>query len=288
MLPNLIVIGAMKCGTTSLHHHLDQHPEIAMSTVKEPDFFMDDEHLQGRDAYERLFADAPVRGEASAVYTTYPLAMGIPKRIRSLIPEAKLIYLVGDPIKRIAAHWVESYFGQADLNPAAVYAGKAGRPLREGLEEYDDPYNFYVSRSRYATQLEQYLEVFQASQILVLDQSELRDRPVATLQEAFSFLGVDAGFESPVFTQRLNVGAGRRRRMRAYSAVRQRAMAVGLERVPAGIRRPLGRRLGRVFSRPVERPQLDTSTLPGLTALLKGEADRLRELTGKPFSDWSV
>ena len=288
MLPNLIVIGAMKCGTTSLHHYLDQHPEIAMSTVKEPDFFLEDHDREQRDWYEGLFADALVRGESSIRYSSFPLNDGVPERIRSLIPDARLIYIVGDPLKRITAHWVESYYGQADRNPHAIYAQRAGRPLLEGLEDYDDPYNFYVARSRYATQIERYLEAFPASQILVLDQSDLMERRVETLQEAFRFLGVDDTFESRVFMEKQNVGVNRRRRLGAYSHVRRHVMAVGVERLPVRVRRPVGRGLARVFSRPVRRPHLDATTLPGLTALLREETDRLRELTGKPFASWSV
>ena len=104
----------------------------------------------------------------------------------------------------------------------------------------------------------------------------------------FAFLGVDDTFESEAFTRQHNVGVGRRRRLKTYSLVRRRAMALGLERVPERFRRPIGQRLGRAFSRQVERPHLDTETLPGLTELLREEASRLRDLTGKPFAGWSV
>jgi hypothetical protein len=289
LLPNLLIIGAMKCGTTSLHRYLDQHPEIAMSTEKEPLVFKDDDFLDRLEWYSSLFTEAPVRGEATTGYTAYPLAPGVPERIHSLIPDVKMIYLVGDPLKRIEAHWVWSYHTQEDLHPQAIHAKKvAGRPLLEGLQDFDDPYNFYVARSRYATQLEQYLEFFPAAQILVLDQSDLRARTTETLREAFAFLGVDDTFESEAFTRRHNVGVDRRRRVTGYSKIRRRAMAFGLERVPERFRRPIGRRVGRIFSRQVERPQLDTETLPGLTELLREEANRLRELTGKPFASWSV
>ena len=288
LLPNLITIGAMKCGTTSLHHYLDQHPEISMSREKEPVFFTRDDFMSRLEWYSGLFGDAPVRGESSTGYSVHPLNPGVPERMRGLIPDVKLIYVVGDPLKRIVAQWVESYYTQEDLHPEATYARTVGRPLLEGLRDWEDPYNYYVSKSRYATQLEQYLEHFPAAQILVLDQCDLSDRPGETLREVFAFAGVEEGFESEAFASRHNVGVNRRRRMTTYSLIRRRAMALGVGRVPERVRRPLGQRLGRLFSRPVERPQLDTETLPGLTALLREEANRLRELTGKPFAGWSV
>jgi hypothetical protein len=288
LLPNLITIGAMKCGTTSLHRYLDQHPEISMSTQKEPGFFKEDDFLDRLDWYSSLFTEALVRGESSTGYTAYPLSPGVPERIHSLIPDVKLIYLVGDPLKRIVANWVESYYTQEDLHPQAIYAQKAGRPLLEGLQDWDDPYNYYVAKSRYATQLEQYLKVFPASQILVLDQSDLGERTTETLREVFAFAGVDDTFESEAFTSQHNVGVGRRRRLTTYSKIRRRAMALGLDRVPERFRRPIGQRIGRTLSRQVERPKLDTGTLPGLTELLREEANRLRELTGKQFAGWSV
>jgi Sulfotransferase domain len=286
-MPEFFVIGAMKCGTTSLHGYLDEHPEIGMSRVKEPDFFVQDQPERA-DWYESLFPDAPVRGESSIRYSSFPLIDGVPERIRAAAPDAKLVYVVGDPLRRIVAHWVESYYGEADREPQAIHARRAGRPLMEGLADYDDPYNFYVSRSRYATQVERYLEAFSPERLLVIDQDDLGARPLETMRELFRFLEVDDSFESPAFGERVNVGDGRRRRSGGYSAMRRRLMALGLDRVPERYRRPVGRRLGRVFSKPVERPRLDASTLPGLTALLKDEADRLRAITGKRFAGWSV
>src|SRR3712207_3189656 len=88
-LPNLIVIGAMKCGTTSLHRYLDLHPEVAMSTAKELSFFSRPERYDGLgvDWYKGFFdPTAAIRGESSPEYSHGPPA-GVPARIRTLVPD---------------------------------------------------------------------------------------------------------------------------------------------------------------------------------------------------------
>ena len=110
-LPNLIVIGAQKCGTSGLHYYLGLHPEISISNPKELNFFIAERNWpRGLDWYRAQFdATAPVRVEASPNYTAYPQHKGVPERMAEVVPDARLIYIVRDPIERIAAHWVHNY-----------------------------------------------------------------------------------------------------------------------------------------------------------------------------------
>src|SRR5213078_3047078 len=110
-LPNLVVIGAQKCGTSGLHYYLSLHPEVSMSRPKELNYFIEERNWpRGVDWYRRHFDPrARVRGESSPNYTAYPQHEGVPKRMHSLLPDARLIYLVRDPLERIAAHWVHNY-----------------------------------------------------------------------------------------------------------------------------------------------------------------------------------
>lgn len=104
-LPNLIVIGAHKGGTTSLHHYLRQHPQIFMSSLKELDFFVDEFNWpKGIDWYRKQFSSvAPIRGESSPSYTHFPKLKGVPERIHHLIPDAKLICirLLADDVEEL-------------------------------------------------------------------------------------------------------------------------------------------------------------------------------------------
>jgi sulfotransferase family protein len=287
-LPNLLIIGAMKCGTTSLHHYLDLHPEISMSDPKEVRFFDDPAWEERIDWYRDHFdPDAPVRGEASVYYSAYPWIPDVPQRIHSLVPDARLIYMVGDPIKRLSAQWAEWCEIEADQSTAML--GKwARKPFDQVLSDFDDPGHPVVCPSRYATQLEQYLALFPPEQVLVVDQHDLKHNRLATLVRIFQFLQVDDSFVSPEFTSELNTHGEKRRAFATYSAVRKGLLRAGAKYLPEAVRRPLGAGLRSRFSRPLVRPEVDESLLPGLKRALKDETDRLRALTGMEFPHWSV
>lgn len=187
-LPNLVIIGAVKCGTTSLHVYLARHPQIHMSAVKELDFFLAGgwgHWERGVDWYARHF-DAPghlVYGEASPRYTTWPLFEGVAERMASVIPAARLIYLVRDPIERMVSDWA-----------MGVGSGHEKRPLEEALRDRDT--HHYLSRSSYHLQLGRFRAHYRREQILVVDADELRHARRKTLREVFRFLGVDEGHAS--------------------------------------------------------------------------------------------
>jgi hypothetical protein len=266
MLPNLIIIGAGKAGTTALHHYLGLHPEIFMSRQKELQLFQRDDWRERLSWYEGQFpVDAPVRGEGSPVYTLYPFCPHVPERMSQLVPEAKLIYLVRDPVERFIAHYVEHYS-----------LGFERRPFEQVAADLR-PENQVLAGSRYATQLEQYLEAFPTTQMLVVDQEGLRTRRRETLTEVFGFLGVDPGFWSPQFEELHN----ERKRVR-YNDFARWLYRRGLFE-PA--RRLLPR---RVLGPSIKRPVLEGNLRAGVIADLVGEAARFRKLTGLPFESWSV
>jgi sulfotransferase family protein len=198
MLPNLIVIGAQKCGTTSLHQYLRLHPEISMSQPKELDFFVQEHNWRrGLAWYERHFdREAAIRGESSPSYTNYPEYRGVPERMAQLVPDSKLIYLVGDPLKRIVSHYIHHY---------------AAGGTRLGIdEELGDPDgSVYVAHSLYFTQLSRYLRVFPESSMLVIAQEDLLNDRLTTLRRVFRFLGVSDSFSSPGFDRLHHPSAGK-------------------------------------------------------------------------------
>ncbi len=111
-----------------------------------------------------------VRGEATPSYTHYPFLTDVPRRIHSVIPETKLIYVVRDPIERIVAHWAQT---QEDGDRTS---------LEEALADYDRPDHPIVCASKYATQIERFLGVFLSpEQILVLDMHQLSASRLETI-----------------------------------------------------------------------------------------------------------
>ena len=179
-LPTFLVIGAMKCGTTSLYRYLADHPEIGMSPRKEIEFFSDDANwARGGDWYREHFQDfagALAVGECSTGYTKFPAYPDAPARIAELLPNAKLVYLVRDPVARIRSHYEHS-----------VLAGRERLPIELAVLENPE----YLDISRYATQLRRYLEHFDASQILVMDSATLRHDRRAAIANIYEFLDVD-------------------------------------------------------------------------------------------------
>jgi hypothetical protein len=274
LLPNLLIIGAAKCGTTSLHEYLAVHPEISMSASKELKLFDRGDWRERIDWYNRQFPeDLPVRGESSPSYSMFPFLPAVAERVRELIPEAKLIYLVGDPVERAIRHYVEY-----------VALFREDRPIDVALSGFEDPANPYLCTSRYAFQLDRFLECFGSERILVLDQVDLLERRRAVLREVFRFLQVDVDFSSPNFNELHNTEREKRR----YGSVGIWLIKRGiLMRRRRSFRRgPLIAPLHRLLSRPIDR-SLSASVREGLVEHLQPEVDRLRELTGGKFARWA-
>jgi len=285
LLPNFFVIGAGQSGTTSLHRYLYLHPQIHVPVLKEPNFFCRAEdgpwpfgRIGERSEYEQLFsADEPMRGDCSPSYSQHPLRGGVPERIAELIPDARHVYLVRDPIERILAHYVHDVSSVGET-----------RPLPDALGELDDPENPYIVGSSYATQLRRYRECFPSERILVVDSADLRARRREALSGIFAFLGVDPDFESRGFEEELNVGSYKRAHSPHYSRLRDSAVGDAWRRLPAGFRKPFSG-LARSAAAPrVERPKLGSDLEAALAERLAPEAARLRELTGQRFESWSV
>jgi hypothetical protein len=198
-LPTFIVIGAMKAGTTSLYHYLRNHDQIFKAKIKELDFFAEKGNLhRGMDWYRNQFSDAGdalARGEASTLYSKYPEHDGVPARIAAALPDVRLIYVVRDPIVRLRSHYEHR-----------VKTGAETAPPETAL--FDNP--IYLDTSRYGMQLEQYLDHFPREQVLVVTSEGLKAQRRATVQQVYSFLGVDPGQVPDVLDQEFYRTAQRR------------------------------------------------------------------------------
>ncbi len=276
MLPNLIVIGAKKAGTTSLYAYLNVHPDISMSREKELDFFVAERNWsRGLPWYRRQFnGDAPVRGEASPYYTALPQHRGVPQRMASVIPDARLVYLVRDPIERLISHY---HMG--------VATGRERRSLPDAIADLSE--SWYVAQGRYWMQLEPYLSHFPPERVLVLDQHELAHSRAAALRRVFAFLGVDADFVSNEFDEVHFTAMTRRRRRPVAKPALALSRALGDERSHK-VRRRVPGPVRAVLTAPLERPGLDPELRARLKQLYAPDAARLREHTGLPLDSWSV
>ena len=205
-LPDFLVIGAQKAGTTALYAYLLKHPAIVGPSWKEVSFF-DRHYARGEAWYRGNFpttlrrAEArrragvePIAGEASPSYLFHPSA---PERVAKLVPKARLIALVRNPVDRALSHYHhEVALGRESLPFEDALAQEEER-MRGELERMRDPRYFshawwnypYASRGLYADQLERWLAVFPREQLLVVPSEDLLDRPAETYARVLEFVG---------------------------------------------------------------------------------------------------
>jgi hypothetical protein len=268
LLPTFLIIGAAKSGTTSLHAYLAEHPEIAMTREKEPMCFEPRDWQERIREYDQLFTrDAAVRGESSTAYSAYPWAPEIPDRVHSVVPDAKLVYVVREPIERMLSHYAQNQWDR-----------KRVRPFEELMDDLEHPMNMPVWCSRYATQYERWAERFGTERMLVLDQRDLAQRREPVLRRVFEFLEVDPAFTSPNWDARHNEATDHRVPTRLGERLGPRRPTVE-RRLPV---------LRSFLMRPVPKPRLTDEQRRRVVALLKPEAQRLRNLTGLALEGWSV
>jgi Sulfotransferase domain len=197
-LPDFLILGAQKAGTTALYSYLRRHPEITGPAFKEVSFF-DRHYAHGERWYRAHF---PIRrtgivGEASPSYLFHPLA---PERVGAMLPEARLIAILRNPVDRAFSHYQhEVAFGREPLSFEDAVAREDERMAGELERMLADPGYFsyawwnytYLARGRYAEQLERWLAVFPREQLRVLFTDELAEDTAATYRHVLSFLGVD-------------------------------------------------------------------------------------------------
>ncbi len=275
-LPNLVVVGGLKCGTTSLHHYLNLHPEVEMSRPKELNFFVAELNWPlGPEWYASHFnGRAPVRGESSPHYTNRPRFEGVAERMHSVLGEARLVYMVRDPIDRMLSHYLHNVGGGYD-----------DRTLTDALA---DPDSAYVTRSRYFFQLEPYLEAFGSERIEIVGREELkRDRP-ATMRRVYAFLGVDPGFSSKQFEREWETGSakgGSRFRLmdRAVRLPGLRALDRNFDRLPESLRWLVERVVHDPGSGAAPKPEVPPPLRQRLAELFRDDVARLERVAGRGF-----
>ena len=211
-LPDFLVIGAPKAGTTALHAALAAHPGLFMSPIKEPKFFLTDgpppvrgggpgdvqtyrEHVWRRTDYEALFAAAPagtLRGESTPFYLYDRAAQ---RRIGELIPHAKMIVILRDPVERAHSNW--THLWSAGLEPVSDFVRACAEEDARVAAGWA-PFWHYTRLGRYAEQLEHLFLRFPREQVFILRYRALLDTPALALDDICEFLGVHPGIVAHV------------------------------------------------------------------------------------------
>ena len=278
-LPNLIIIGGLKCGTTSIHHYLGLHPEIQMSKPKELNFFARELNWDlGLDWYASRFDKRfKVRGESSPHYTNLPRFEGVPARIKEHCPDARLLYMVRDPIKRILSHW--------------VHASGAGYETGELVPVLSNPDSSYMNRSKYWMQLQPYLELFDREQIEIITQEELQSEREETMRKAFAFAGVDESFTSEQFAREWEKSSAKQGDK--YQFMEKliklpgfRSFDRNFDRLPESMRWIVEKVVHDPEKPPAPKPKLPDDLFETVRGCFTTDVAELQKFAGREFADW--
>ncbi len=301
-LPDFLIIGSPKAGSTALHDAVAQHPGLFLSTPKEPKFFMCDErapdpaHQKGpgdahsaqewvwrRAAYERLFDGAPagaLRGESTPFYLWDKDSHA---RIRAVVPDVKMIAVVRDPVDRAYSNWVHLWCD--GLEPEKDFL-TACRQERSRIAAGYAPFWRYLETGLYGQQLAHLYGVFPREQVFVLRYRQLIDDTAEILDRICRFLGVRTGVISTI--------PGSNVKSWVPDSTVNRVLQRGV-RVGAAVGARLPPRVWRAAERPAlavlqrghhRRPPLPTEQRAQLLPYFRQDNALLSELTGIDHSDW--
>jgi sulfotransferase family protein len=301
-LPDFFLLGAPKAGTTALHAALAQHPQLYLSPVKEPKFYLCDgqrpprsrqrgpgdahsarEWVWQRSKYEALFDAAPageMRGESTPFYL-YDRAAH--RRIHADVPNAKLLVVIRDPVDRAYSNWM--HLRSDGLEPIpdfeAAWAAENSR-VSDGWA----PFWHYRRLGLYGEQLRDLTTLFAPEQVHVLRYRDLVESPVESLDAVCAFLGVSTGV----------IGGAKQANSHPYVPPSVRATVLGRAlRAGAAVGAYAPPRAWRRLSRPLlaslqrggaRRPVLDADLRLRLVEAYREDNALLGEITGRSFADW--
>jgi hypothetical protein len=241
MLPNFLIIGTAKSGTTTLARQLCKHPSIGFASAAEPNFFaFDENYSRGMAYYESFFSHCTRKmlvGEKSWRYSVGALYPKARDRIAEHLPNARLVYIVRHPLARAESLWMECLSSGAD-----VVSTDFNKAIKENI--------LFVESSKYWTQLNRYRDYFSDSRILVLFHENLSTRHRSVLDSLFSFVGIECALDSSFKELWENVSEGKSgdnallaaaRRIPGFNSFRNAAPQIAR----SGLRRVLKRKLDR-------------------------------------------
>ncbi len=301
-LPQFVIAGAPKAGTTALHAALATHPALYLSPVKEPKFYLTDgrppprgrqrgpgdahsagEWMWRREEYLRLFDGAPagtVRGESTPFYLYDRAAHA---RLASDVPGIKVIVVVRDPVDRAVSNFVHL---RADgLEPEPDFL-TAVRLEEQRIEAGWAPFWHYRGLSRYGAQLRDLYRHVPRENVFLLRYRQLVDSPRETLDRVSAFLGVVPGIAHTVAPENVKPYVPDGARYRVLARLVRAGAALGSFAHPQVWRQASRPLLAALHAGGAARPPLPVEVRREVLDPLLPDIELLEELTGEPFHDW--
>ena len=264
-----LIIGAMKCGTTSLFAYLAQHPRVAPSALKETHFFSkDDKWSKGFKWYRSLWDVNPHKHtillEASPSYTAMPRSPNAAERIATIDADFRFIYLLRDPFERI-----ESHYAHGVRQGTAPTLGK------------DEILPEWISFSKYAMQITAYYKLFPRDRVLLLDFADLKSQPEQLVKRVCRFLDIDDTYAFRGLGTAHNVS---RKDHPLYTALAQNRLACAVAKlVPRRYKQSLRNKLAGELDK---RLKLSDKQREIIRRRLADDQKQLREEYGFDTSHW--
>lgn len=269
-LPDFVILGAMKCGTSTLHDQLAVQPGVFMSDPKEPNFFSDDDvYARGLDWYRALFAAAApgdVCGESSTHYTKLPTHPHAAPRLRAALPDVRLIYLMRHPLDRLVSHYVHEW---------------TENRVRGSIDRAAERHPGLVDYGLYARQLEPYLDAYGPDRILPLFLERMNRQPQETLERVGRFLGLTGPLAWRDDLAARNVGA---ERLRKSPLRRLLTDTPGLRELRRAVVPKAWRQRVRALWQMRDRPRLSPEVEARLRDRFDADLERLGGWLGVPLS----
>ncbi len=298
-LPNFLIIGAARSGTTSLYRALNQHPQVFMSPLKEPGFFAYGGQLcdfyyhvgnsnvrvvivTDLEEYAKLFqgaTDELAIGEASTDYLYNPTGSA-PERIQHYIPDAKLIAILRNPVQTVYSHFL--YGIQLGLEPLDDFE-QALQVEDERIRNNWGPFYHYQRKGFYGRQLKPYFDRFGREQIRVYLYDEWAGDSTRTLKDVFRFLGVDDAFAPDTAAKARESGLPRSGELHRILTTHNRIRSLARQLLPQAVR---GRVRLALLNRNLTKPQLAAETRWHLIEQYRDDILELEVLIERDLSHW--
>ena len=286
MKVDFFIVGAPKAGTTSLYHYLNEHPQVEMSSQKEPDYFSDKaineqgmyygkNRVNTLDKYESLFVQKEniVYGEGSVSYLFYD---NVAEDIKKYNPNAKIIIMLRNPIERAFSHYLMDYrLGLISDSFENILAKKSKHKNAHLF------YQQYIEVSKYAKQIQRYLDFFEKDNILVIDYEDFKKNVSKTVDQVYSFLNISAEFAADINTKHNTFTMPKNKVIRfIYSFVFLRKILTFLFPIY------LVKNIRVLLFKADKKPELLKETRSQLRIIFNDDIKKLEEVLGKNYSKW--
>lgn len=306
-MPNFLIIGAAKAGTSSLYGYLKQHPQVYMSPQKEPAFFAlegeildfrgpGDEKYNNRlitkiEDYRELFENVTTETAIGEASTDYIYSLKAPGLIRRYIPKVKLIVILRDPVHRAHSQFLDQVMERHEF--LADFSDALQEEENRILDNWSSSWH-YKQRGFYYVQLKRYFDLFDRNQFKIYLYDDYSTDPISVLKDIFCFLNVDENF-IPDVSVRKNVSTVVAPRSKVlhnvlqYFLVKDNPFETSLKLLlPAKVKIFMRTKLANIKKSNLSRPQVDPGLRKQLIEVYRDDILKCQDLIQRDLSKWLI